>query len=514
VQRDEARKERSVEIDSSFARHDPLAPEVLDRLGLELQELREQLIAGETELADVLASVHPDNLRSARNLVHYLVLRRYDLRPLQLRLARAGLSSLGRCEAHVLATINRVIALLALARGTSPRDGPVPPVEFSQGERILNANAQRLLGRRPSHRRVRIMVTLPAEAAENPVFVHDLVAAGMDCARINCGRDDAAAWEAMAAHVREAAHAQHRECRILADLNGPKPRTGVIGNGAKRLVLTPGDRFELVRNGSHESGVPARPSIGCDTNAVFEAVKKGDPIWFDDGMIGGVVEACAPDRITIRVTAGSADGSKLHPERGINLPETTYAASALTAKDRQDLGEVVRWADAVELSFVQRADDVLALHDALNDYGATELGVVLKIETRRGFADLPQLLLAAMRRRKYGVMIARGDLAVEVGFERMAEIQEEVLWIAEAAHSPTIWATKVLETLAREGGRSRAEMTDAAMSARAEAVMLGKGPHVLETIATLDDILNRMKDHQDKKRTLLRALHVSHSLWP
>lgn len=502
-----------MEIDSNYPRHDPLAPEVLDRLALELRELREQLIAGEAELSDALAHVHPDNLRSARNLVHYLVLRRYDLRSLQLRLARAGLSSLGRCEAHVLATINRVIAMLALARGASPNDAPVPPVDFMQGERILTANAGRLLGQRPAHRRVRIMVTLPAEAAANPLFAHDLVAAGMDCARINCGRDDAPTWAAMAENVREAARAQHRACRILADLNGPKPRTGLIAGGAKRMVLTPGDRFELVRNGGREPTGRALPSIGCDTQAVFDAVKTGEPIWFDDGTIGGVVEDAAADRITIRVTACSADGSRLHPERGINLPETAFADSALTPRDLADVREVVHWADAVELSFVQQEEDVLALHAALNEHGAPEMGVVLKIETRRGFADLPQLLLAAMRRRKYGVMIARGDLAVEVGFERMAEIQEEVLWIAEAAHSPTIWATKVLDTLAREGGRSRAEMTDAAMSARAEAVMLGKGPYVIETIATLDDILKRMKDHQAKKRSLLRALHVSHTFW-
>ncbi|MGH7448065.1 MAG: pyruvate kinase, partial [Longimicrobiales bacterium] len=144
---------------------------------------------------------------------------------------------------------------------------------------------------------------------------------------------------------------------------------------------------------------------------------------------------------------------------------------------------------------------------------ADHIAVVLKIEKRRAFADLPLLLLAAMQRRSCGVMIARGDLAVEAGFERTAEMQEEILWIAEAAHVPTIWATEVLDKLSKEGTLSRAEITDAAMSARAEAVMLNKGAFVIDAIATLDDILGRMKAHQSKKRSLFRALRVSRSLW-
>jgi pyruvate kinase len=105
-----------------------------------------------------------------------------------------------------------------------------------------------------------------------------------------------------------------------------------------------------------------------------------------------------------------------------------------------------------------------------------------------------------------GVMIARGDLAVECGFERLAELQEEMLWVCEAAHMPVVWATQVLENLAKTGRPSRAEITDAAMGVRADCVMLNKGPHILEAMHMLDDILRRMQDHQSKKRSLLRAL--------
>jgi pyruvate kinase len=106
-------------------------------------------------------------------------------------------------------------------------------------------------------------------------------------------------------------------------------------------------------------------------------------------------------------------------------------------------------------------------------------------------------------------MIARGDLAVECGFERMAEVQEEILWICEAAHTPVIWATQVLESLAKTGQPSRAEVTDAAMSERAECVMLNKGPFICEALATLDDILRRMEAHQSKRRSMLRPLQVA-----
>jgi pyruvate kinase len=135
--------------------------------------------------------------------------------------------------------------------------------------------------------------------------------------------------------------------------------------------------------------------------------------------------------------------------------------------------------------------------------------LILKIETRRAFDNLPALLLAAMRSAAAGVMIARGDLAVECGYERLAEVQEEILWMAEASHMPVIWATQVLERLAKEGIPSRAEITDAAMGERAECVMLNKGPYILAAVRALDNILTRMQAHQRKKTAMLRQLGLA-----
>ncbi len=103
--------------------------------------------------------------------------------------------------------------------------------------------------------------------------------------------------------------------------------------------------------------------------------------------------------------------------------------------------------------------------------------------------------------------IARGDLAVEIGYQRLAEMQEEILWLCEAAHVPVVWATQVLENLVKKGVPSRAEITDAAMAERAECVMLNKGPYVGLAVDILDDVLARMEAHQQKKTPQLRALH-------
>jgi pyruvate kinase len=493
-----------------------LAPDVLDSLAHEVEQLRQQVIESEAEVASLLDAVHPDNRRSARNLVHYLALRRHDIRDLQMRLSRVGLSSIGRSEPHVLVTLDRIIALLALARGAPAPDTDIDTdrIGFREGDRILAGNAERLLGAAPANRSVRILVTLSTEAATDPQFTQDLLSAGMDCARINCARDDREQWTAMAKNVRAAQQCLGRECKILADLGGPKLRTSRIRRSRKSFRVFAGDRFELVRGESCAcKGKRAPKRIGCTSAEVFDDAEPGQPIWFDDAKIGGVIERRTADGFLIQVTHVKPKGAKIRPDRGINLPETTLSLPALGEKDLADLDSVVQWADGIEMSFVQREEDVLALHAALRDRNAEHLGVILKIEKKRAFDELPRLLLAAMRAPSCGVMIARGDLAIETGFERMAEVQEEILWIAEAGHLPAIWATQVLESLAKEGMPSRAEMTDAAMSARAEAVMLNKGPFIVEAIKTLDDILGRMQDHQAKKRSLYSALHVSESLW-
>jgi pyruvate kinase len=252
---------------------------------------------------------------------------------------------------------------------------------------------------------------------------------------------------------------------------------------------------------------PAR--IGITLPEIFPDLRVGEAIWFDDGKIGGRIQSVEEDRIEVAITHARPQGEKLAGGKGMNLPDSQLRLPALTAKDVDDLAFIARHADLVGYSFVRQASDVDELHARLAALNGHHLGIVVKIETRRAFEALPSVLLAAMRSPAAGVMIARGDLAIECGYERMAEVQEEMLWMAEAAHMPVIWATQVLENLAKMGQPSRAEITDAAMSERAECVMLNKGPYIVAAVQVLANILRRMQAHQSKKVSRLRPLSLA-----
>jgi pyruvate kinase len=478
-------------------------PQHLDRLIRELDRLVASAHDLEGELAHEIERVLPAHRASARNLVHYLALRQQDRRDLQDELAELGLSSLGRLEPHVLASIDAVrVALHRLAgRRTAPPDPAASPLPFRAGAPLLVANAEALLGVSPEGRSVRVMVTMPSEAAGSPDLVRELLAAGMDVMRINCAHDDRHAWGRMVSLLRRAESDSGRRCRVLCDLAGPKLRTGGLAPGPGILHFWP------LRD---DAGRVLRPAqIGCTLPAAFEEVRPGHRILFDDGKIGGVVREASPGRLQVEITQARSGKGKLRGDRGINLPDTTIRVPAITAKDREDLDFVARHADMVGLSFLRSAEDVEALLAELDARRAARLGVVLKIETQRAFDELPRVLLAALRCERVGVMVARGDLGVELGFSRLAEVQEEILWLCEACHVPVIWATQVLESLAKKGMPSRAEVTDAAMGGRAECVMLNKGPHVGAAVRFLCDVLQRMEGHQEKKRSLLRRLQVS-----
>jgi pyruvate kinase len=617
--------------------------EMAKGLAGELTGVRAEMYRLESAFEAEIEGVHPRRRESARNLLHYIALRRQDLRRLQDALVPLGLSSLGRAESHVLANVNAVLGLLSRLSGApvEPPSDRHPEVPFRRGAELLDECMRGLFGPRPDGRGVDIMVTLPSQAAHDYGLVRDLLASGMDVARVNCAHDNVTAWGDMIANLRRAEKDLGRHCRVLMDLGGPKIRTAPLAPGprvvkwrpkrdlygrtlAPALVwlypedsadpppaaadaclpvrgdwlqeVQPGDRLRfrdarernrelnivgaagagrwaeadraayvvpdlalehrraaegfatrgdagrigilptvepsltlkrgdrlLLTDGSRPGG-PAvhddrgrevRPaSIGITMPELLRDLGPGEPVLFDDGRIRGVVEATHADHAVIVIREAGPDGTRLRADRGINLPETNLHCHALTARDLRDLRFVVEHADIVGYSFVRSVEDVRRLQEELRRLGRPEMPVLLKIETRQAFEHLPRLLLAAMRSPVAGAMIARGDLAVECGFRRLAEVQEEILWMCEAAHMPVVWATQVLEQLAKLGMPSRAEISDAAMSVRAECVMLNKGPYILEALRTLDDILRRMSDHRHKKRALLRRLKVADDLLP
>ncbi len=242
---------------------------------------------------------------------------------------------------------------------------------------------------------------------------------------------------------------------------------------------------------------------------VIEDAQIDDQIFFYDGMIKAVVIDKKENEIEVVLT--ECYKSKIRSHKGINLPNTKLNLPALTTADIELLPFVCQHADIIGYSFVRSAEDIAHLYSELAKHNAEDVGVVFKIENKDAFENLPEILIKGMERNKIGIMIARGDLAVELGFERISEVQNEILWICEAAHIPVIWATQVLENLAKTGIPTRAEISDAAKAAQAECVMLNKGPYINNAILVLKNILIRMSRHSFKKKNELRALNVAKS---
>lgn len=600
----------------------------LNRLRDDVDGLLARLSAAESTWSGWLDGVAALHLSSARNMLHYWAIRQSDLRDLQNRLSAHGLSSLGRSEPHVEATLLLVRSAICAMLGRVWQEPAFLGVHVDQGPELLRQRTQELLGPEPTDRVTRIMVTLPSAAANDPALVRDLVERGMNIARINCAHDDAAAWRSMTTSVRQAVEETGRSCLVAMDLAGPKLRTGPLEpgpcsvklrprrnkigqvtapatawltaaedpidppqagmvslpvpgkwlrlrrhgdvlhlhdtRGSKRrlglsatdqasgisgglvataekttylatgtalhvdgakdsthigelpqteqsLVLHRGDILQLTRDCSPAAvAADCVPRIGCTLPEIFDHARLGQKVHLDDGLISGEIVSIDPGVLGLRIDHASDKGSRLRAGKGVNVPDARLPISALTEKDVADLSTVVELADLVEMSFVRNPSDVTRLLDELNRLGDDSLGIVLKIETRQAFEHLPQLLLTVMQRPRVGVMIARGDLAVECGYERLAELQEEILWLCEAAHLPVIWATQVLEQLAKTGNPSRAEISDAAMSERAECVMLNKGPYINEAVIVLDNILRRMADHHYKKNALMPSLQSWH----
>lgn len=452
---------------------------------------------------------------SALNLAHYLAVRRRDLRPLQRRLMPLGVSSLGRLEGRVLASLDAVTVALAALGGTGARPSPPSERQFFRGETRLQANSAVVLGLPAAGRWGRILVTLPSEAADDPRLIADLVGRGADIVRINCAHDGPKRWAGMIANARAARTSSGAPPRVLMDIAGPKVRIRQVVTPPDRKRVFVGDTILLARE--VQPPLPETPfQMTCTAPEVLDRLAPNAAVSIDDGALHGMVLAATPCGLQVRIARGKLGGVKLRAEKGLNFPNADLGLDPLTDMDRENLDFIVGNADLIGHSFVQTAGHVAALQAELaRRTGAwRKIPLVGKIETPLAVRNLPEIIVEASGKQPFAVMIARGDLAVEMGFERVAELQEEIMWVCEAAHVPVIWATQVLEDLVKEGMPSRGEMTDAAMAARAEGVMLNKGPNVAGAVDVLDRLLRRMAEHQVKKTPTLRALHAWEHLEP
>jgi pyruvate kinase len=585
----------------------------------ELKTLRDAMERIEIEEQATLAAIAPRFQASAINLLHFIAFHRNNHPGLQLAMREAGLCSLGGCDGHLHASLSTVIGVLQKLEGlpAEPSNPSAAPSSLG-GQALMQAHGERLLGGQLGEesrtRTAAIMVTLPALATEQAALIAELVEAGMDIARINCGHDGPEVWSNLVTLVRSAEAAAGRDVRIAMDLAGPKIRIGALPSQpgvvdarplrnrygtllqSARILAVPmegadvppdrqpdvatvdllpirnegwhsltmgdrlrardssgrwreltvvdrlqrglllscnqrchftsgleflqeggpgkivvgdlpaqegdvllrlGDRLWLTSNGADHEVEAIKGAINCTVPEALADLKVGERVLFDEGRIAGLIREVCPGAVEVEITQARPKGNRLRADKGINFPDSRLKIPALTSRDLTDLAFAAAHADIVSYSFVSRSADIEVLQRELESHGREDLAVVLKIETRRAFLNLPRLLLTAMRYpRPLGVMIARGDLAIECGWEELAEIQEEILRICAAAHIPCIWATQVLDEMARHGMPTRAEITDAAMGARAEAVMLNKGPNITATVRTLGAIVARFHPRQ------------------
>ncbi|XVF12639.1 hypothetical protein REPUB_Repub08aG0136300 [Reevesia pubescens] len=273
------------------------------------------------------------------------------------------------------------------------------------------------------------------------------------------------------------------------------------------LIISRDDTCDQDNSYVHTGGAHR---ITCSSGYLFDAVKPGERIAFDDGKIWGVIKGTSISEIVISITHAGTRGTKLGSQKSINIPDSNIRFKGLTSKDLVDLGFVASHADMLGVSFVRDTRDIIVLRQELEKRKLQNLGIVLKIETKSGFEKLPLLLLEAMKSSNpLGVMIARGDLAVECGWERLADIQEEILSVCGSAHIPVIWSTQVLESLVKSGVPTRAEITDVANGRRASCIMLNKGRHIVEAVSTLDNILNtNAKQMKAEVKQLVLSSHL------
>ncbi len=489
----------------------------------ELLIVRRQMLSLEEDYRETIYQVNPTFRKSAANLIHYLAFRSFEVRFIQDQLHDLGLSSLSSGEIHLLDQINKVIQLLSSLSQTEikPVQSVVKAFDYYQGRALLAKHTNKLFGTFEEEGRIRIMVTIPSEAAHQPEIALGLMQNGMNVARINTAHDTEEDWRKMIKHIKQASSQTNRPVKIFMDLAGPKLRTkGITAENKKQAIaLSKGDTLIIHKEEKHcqapefdKEGILESPAtITTTLPQLIDDVQLEEMIYFDDGKFAGQVIEKSSDWIKVSITHAPLKKNTLKNDKGINLPQTKLHTPSLTDRDRELLPFVVANADMVGYSFVRSAEDVLELQTALEKHAKEGKipHLLLKIEKQEAVEHLPELLLAGMRRPTFGVMIARGDLAVEIGFERLSEIQQEVLWLCEAAHAPVVWATQVLENLAKEGLASRSEMSDAAEAAHAECVMLNKGEYIELALQTLDNVLRRMKSHISKKRYTLRPLSIA-----
>jgi pyruvate kinase len=330
-------------------------------------------------------------------------------------------------------------------------------------------------------RHTKIVATV-GPATSTDTALRDLISAGVDVFRLNFSHGTHEAHGAVIKRIRHAAEDAHRCIAILQDLSGPKIRTGPLASG-RPIELKTGDELRIVVG--EFAGGPGR--VSTSYAALPRAVRRGDNLLLDDGRIQLRVEDSIRDELRTVVV----DGGQLGEHKGINAPGVPLPTSGFTAKDAEDLEFGVRaGVDLIALSFVQSAADMRQAREATIRAGAPQVPLVAKLERPEGVTHLDDIVAASD-----AVMVARGDLGLEMPLERVPRIQKEITRKARAAGIPVIVATQVLESMRTEPRPTRAEVSDAANAVDdgVDAIMLAGetavGLYPVRAVQTLDAVI-------------------------
>lgn len=333
-------------------------------------------------------------------------------------------------------------------------------------------------------RRTKIVCTI-GPASSSPEVLDQLVAAGMDVARLNFSHGTHAEHAEVIRRIRAGEERWRRPIAILQDLQGPKVRLGTFGpGGGGRVDLDAGQRFVL----------SARPVVGSAERAsvshpeYLRQLRPGDQVWMDDGLIQLEVEEVTGDEVRCRVLAGG----RVSDHKGLSFPRVPLPSSCLTEKDREDLRFGIRQGiDFVAISFVRSAADIVDVRRFLQAEGA-DLPIVAKLERQEAITNLAGLLALVD-----AVMVARGDLGMDVPLEEVPHLQKEIIRQARAAKVPVIVATQMLESMTTHLRPTRAEVSDVttAIFDGADAIMLSAetatGRYPVEAVRVMARIAER-----------------------
>jgi pyruvate kinase len=470
-----------------------------------LESIINGMLSAETEKSDLLGQVQSGYRASAGNLIDYLALRSENIETLQEQLHFQGLSSLTHSESHIRSQLINTMAWLGNKTEIPCR------IDATSGQALLSKNVTMLFGDNHNKMAPSIMVTFDTEFADDGDLVSNLMKHGMRIARINCAHDDQQIWMRMIENVRQAEIKTGLPCKIYMDLAGPKIRTQVVSKKGihGKFKVEVGEEV-ILADLSHKV-IKHKKFIACTLPGIIEHLEKGQRVFFDDGLFEAEVVDVNGKEARLRMLRVSGKKPIIKSEKGINFPDTAFNIDPLNEYDKACLTFIVKHADMVGFSFVNTAADMEKLQTELKRLQYAEFPVIAKIETRQAVDNLPAILLQGMMAGPVGVMIARGDLAIEIGFERLGEIQDEILWICEAAHIPVIWATQVLESLQKQGLASRSEITDAVHAASADCVMINKGEHTNEALKSLTVILENSRKNSFKYRKIFRKLSIAES---